>query len=387
MRSGSPLFNIFRIEKEDIVHHRLNRPGIAFLFIALALGALAGCHLNSVSGPTVTTGLLYMTDTYTGKVWTYDPSSNTESSTSLVSTNQNSTGPIYFYNGIGYIAVGSYENTAPGVYYFNPSASVPTAVQVGTTSASAQSAQYIAFYSSTKAYVSVANYSGSASTQGVYTFNPSNPNAGLAGPIAGTSGSTMYLQGIVVGPDGMIYVANSSTELSGTDEVLQINPANNSVTVLSYTPSAPGTTALASGSYGTANGVFVGNISYNSVTYAPQGSIDFINTSTLKPSTGLETTAAAASIVYISNGNGSLLTTDTNDWYVYPNLSAGGTLSASYSGAGNAIAASTNNIYVSNAVYGGSPSSTISVYTTSGASTGTSIGPITGQCLANLAFH
>jgi hypothetical protein len=190
----------------------------------------------------------------------------------------------------------------------------------------------------------------------------------------------MYLQGIVVGPDGMIYVANNSTELGGTDQVLQINPTNNSVTVLSYTPSAAGTTALASGSYKGNSGVFVGNLSYGPApNYALTGSIDFINTSSLSSSTVLSSTAAA-SIVYLSNG--LLLTTDTTYWYV---VSLAGTPSATQEGMGNAIAASTSNMYVSNAVFGSSPSSTLYVCPVGGSSV-TSLGAGSNQCLASLAF-
>jgi hypothetical protein len=249
------------------------------------------------------------------------------------------------------------------------------------------SAQYIAFYSSTKAYVSAANLSGPASAQGVYTFNPTNPNAGLTGPITGTNGSTMYLQGIVAGQDGMIYVASNSL-LGGIDQVLQINPANDSLTGKTFsTTSAVGTTALAWGSYGGSNGVFVGNITYSSSNYLPNGGeIDFINpsgagsdTPVLKYSTN--TAAAAYSIVYLSTTS-SLVTTDTVNAY-FISLSSPGAAYTLQSG-GNAIAASTSNIYVASAAYGGP--STFYTFNLSGGNPGNWTSG-TGQDLANFAFY
>ena len=82
----------------------------------------------------------------------YNPSTHTVSSTSMRHGSFPAAGPIYFYKGIGYIAVGdnTYGN-ACGVYYFNPSDSVPKAVQIG----SKVSAQFIAFDSTTKAILVV----------------------------------------------------------------------------------------------------------------------------------------------------------------------------------------------------------------------------------------
>jgi hypothetical protein len=364
--------------KEDIMHLRLKRPGIAILFIALVLGALLSCQLNSSSGPTSSslTTDLYMTDTFSGKVYTYNPANRTVSSTSLVSTTQNATGPIYFYNGIGYIAVGSYSNTAPGVYYFNPLATVPTAVQIGGN----VSAQYIAFYSSTLAFVSVANFGG---TGGLYTFNPSNPSAGLAGPITGTNAKPMYLQQIVVGPDNMIYVADIGSGAAtspGNPEVIRINPSNNAISYIA-TPPGSGTTALASGSYRGIAGVFVGNNPTSG-----SGSVEFIDTATqVVTAIPLLSSTSAYALLYLSDGGGELVTASTNATLL-SNTNGTPALTILNSVGGSAIAAQNGLIYVGYTNYA---NSWLYVFTTSGVAQSYSPLPVmgSGQAVAGLAFY
>ena len=179
---------------------------------------------------------LYITDTYNGKVYTYDIDSGTVSSTLLLSTGQNATGKIYFYNGIGYIAVGdSADNEDPGVYYFDPNADFPAKARIEDTI----SAQYIAFYSATKAYVTDANLGST----GVYTYDPSDPSAGLTGPLTGTdkTGKTSrYLQDIRVGYDGHIYVADNTDDSPYKSQVLKINPADDTVTYIDVTTETGG---------------------------------------------------------------------------------------------------------------------------------------------------
>jgi len=304
------------------------------------LGALASCQLNSESGPTSDSSLttdLYMTDTNTGKVFTYNPSNHTVSSTSIVTTAP-AAGPIYFYKGLGYIAVGSTGTNVPGVYYFNPLASVPTAVLINGS----VSAQYIAFYSPTQAFVSVANYGG---TGGVYTFNPSNPSAGLSStPIMGTDGTKMYLQQIVVGPDNMIYVAdfgNYSSGGVGTPQVIKINPSTNALSFF-LTSSGAGTTALASGSYLGNMGVFVGNNPSGGT-----GSVEFFNTSTqsMSPIPLLSSTSAFA-LLYLSSGGGELVTASSNSTLLSNTNGTPALTTLNAPGGGSAVAAQNGLIYV-----------------------------------------
>jgi hypothetical protein len=453
MKRASAALSVMRIEKEDIMHHGLNRAGTAFLCVAFMLGALAGCttagtapaaptdvtavagdssvtiswtaaanatsyNVYWLEGSSVTTGNgtkvsdatspdtvsglangtgyafivtavnsagesaassvsmatpaahLYMTDTFSGKVYTYTPNDRTVSSTSLVSTGQNSTGAIFFYKGTGYIAVGSYSNTAPGVYCFNPSDSYPKAVQIGSN----VSAQCIAFYSATKAYVSVADYTASG-THGVYTFNPSNPSAGLTGPISGTALTTMYLQQIVVGPDNMIYVADNYNQKVDT-----IDPSTDTLSATAFTASASGTTALASGSYNGTSGVFVGNI-----TYSNTGSIDFINTSAASISTVLSSVDVSRILCLSSD---RLATTGSKS-YLVSGLSTGSPakteLGSSLGGAD--VAAKDGMIYV-----GWTDYSTSKLYvfdSVSGAAESYSPVPAmgSGECVAGIAFY
>ena len=359
------------------MHGSYTKAGITLLCIALVLGALAGCPMNSVTNPTVNTGL-YMTDTFSGKVYTYNPNDHTVSSTSFVSTGQNSTGAIYFYKGIGYVAVGSGTNTAPGVYYFNPSDSVPQAVRIGSTN---RSAQYIAFYSPTKAYVTMADFVGTPSEQGVYTFNPSNPSAGLSStPITGTNGSLMFLQQIVVGPDNKVYVANNSA-LGGTDQVLQIDPSFDTLSATTFTASKGGTTALVSGAYGGIAGVFVGNS-----PFSPPGSVDFINTTSLTISpVALLSSIAASRLLYLSSGK--LVTTSFTDSYILSDTNGTPSRAPLGSSLGGAdIAAKDGLIYVGYTDY---LTSKLYVFDASGGAE--SYSPLsvmgTGECVAGLAFY
>lgn len=355
-----------------------HRAGRALLCIALAAGAFAGCELGREHGATGVDGL-YMTDTFSGKVYFYDPDTHTAGATSVVSTTQNSTGDIKFHDGVGYIAVASGGSPDPGVYSFNPSDAVPQAVRIGTTD---RSAQYVAVLSPTKAYVTVADYFGAASEQGVYTFDPSDPDAGLSGPLAGTNADHLYLQQIVVGPDDMIYVANNSA-LGGTDEVLQIDPSTDTLTGLALTASAAGTTALAVGSYGGTDGVFVGNI-----TYADTGSIDFIDT-TATPSPTISPIRAGIDVsrlLYLSTG--SLVATGYTHSYLVSGLASSSPVASELGTdlGGAALAARDGLIYVGWTDY---LTSKLHVFDAAGAEE--SFSPVSvmgsGECVAGLAFY
>jgi len=165
---------------------------------------------------------LYITSTYTGRIYRYDFAARQASL--WFSTGENGTGPLYFHNDVGYVAVGA-AGSNPGLYRFDPKVSHPLPSRVGQ----AISAQYVAFFNDTKAYVT--DYA-IASTTGVYVFDPSNPSAGLSGPIAGTDNiSTQSQQHIIVGVDNRIYVTSWDDPA-----VLQINPASDTV-LETWTPS------------------------------------------------------------------------------------------------------------------------------------------------------
>ncbi|MBN1647718.1 MAG: hypothetical protein JW874_06785 [Spirochaetales bacterium] len=165
---------------------------------------------------------LFMTDTMNGNVYLYDINEKAVMETALFSTGAGGTGEIYFYGDNGYIAIGTaYSGEVnPGLFYFDPEAAVPAIERIGD----AISAQAVAFYSDSKAYVVDANYGVSS---GVYTFNPADPGAGLTGPIDGTvydGTNGVYLQDIVIGMDGNVYVSDN-----GNGMVIQLNPEDDTV--------------------------------------------------------------------------------------------------------------------------------------------------------------
>jgi hypothetical protein len=233
----------------------------AAIFIVTALGCGCSNLFNSGSTtPVPYTTYLYMTDTYNGHVYTYNPATHVGSSLPLLTTSTNAAGEIRFNKGIGYIAMGE-----GGIYYFDPSSTVPSATLI--PGSSGVDAQYFAFYSPTQAYVSIGT-SIASDTGEISTFNPSSPGSGLTQVAAS---AIKYMQEIIVGPDGMIYVAEYNDKT-----VLQINPVNNTVTN-SYTTSALGTSGLVAGTYNGVSGVFVANTGGYTPSYAAlPGSIDFI---------------------------------------------------------------------------------------------------------------
>ena len=236
---------------------------LALAAAALAsLALLAGCGGLWADDPKeeapAYAGYLFMTDTNSGKVFTYDPAARAASPTSFAAVGQKNAGEIAFYAGIGYVAVG--YGTGQGVYSFDPAAGNPSFSKLGGSIA----AQYFAFVGPTKAYVS--SYGG-----GLYSFDPSNRAAGLsASPVAGTEGLT--LQEIAY-CGGYLYAADN-----GNGKILRIDPATGTV-VATISASAAGTTGIAAGSLGAQTGVFVANTGgYDSLSYAPlPGSIDFLS--------------------------------------------------------------------------------------------------------------
>jgi hypothetical protein len=194
------------------------------------------------STSTSAAGLLFLTDSTSGHVYSLDPSA-TRPSSSLLLTTASAAGEIKFYKGIGYVAVGDYSGA--GVYTFNPGATNPTAAKIGA-----------------------------------YT------------PVSGTIGKNF--QEVVVGTDSMVYAADNTDA-----KVLRINPATDTVTA-TFTASAAGTTGLVSGSYGGTAGIFVANTGGYDSNYNPlPGSIDFIPYGTAsKTLTAIVSSTVASASIY-----------------------------------------------------------------------------------------
>ena len=266
---------------------RLTRYALLLALVAALASAMA-CNTGGGNNNTPDyESYLYMTDTVSGKVYAYDPSTHAAQSASYASTGQNATGEIQFYAGIGYAAVGS--GTKEGVYYFDPSATNPTFTKLGASIA----AQYFVFYSSTKAFVS--SYGA-----GLYSFDPSSPSSGLT-TVSSTAGYT--LQELVLGSDGYIYAADN-----GNGAVLKLSA--DGTLAATITTTTAGTTGLVPGTHSGVAGVFVANTGgYDSTTYASlPGSIDFIaaGSSAVTTIATLDSSGDSiypARLVQLSNGN------------------------------------------------------------------------------------
>lgn len=204
---------------------------------------------------------LYITDTTNGHVSYFDPETDHAASTSLLTT-AGSAGEIQFYQGLGYVAVGSGDDA--GVYGFDPSAQVPSATLL--TGTDGLNAQYFAFVSKTQAYFTVAgNYASNLG--GVYRFNPSNWGAGVTR--VDEADLTEYFQEIALGGDGQLYVAANQ---SSPATVYRFDPATDQKTA-SFTLTSSAPTGIVAGTYAEASGVFV---TATGSWGASDGAIEFI---------------------------------------------------------------------------------------------------------------
>jgi hypothetical protein len=221
------------------------------IFAALIVGCSSGTdNPAGIIDTDAYKSYLYLTDTSQGRIYFYDPVERTASSTSLA-TAAPSAGEIYFRAGKGFVCVGS--GSGEGVYRFDPSAANPQFARIGTAIA----AQYIAFLSDTKAYVSTYG-------DGLYYFDPSSASPALSA-VSATAGLT--LQDVVVGLDDMIYAADY-----GNDKVIRVHPSTGATATIST--NATGTTGLFAGAFNGIQGVFVAN--NGGWGASPAGSIDFI---------------------------------------------------------------------------------------------------------------
>ncbi|HOV95051.1 MAG TPA: hypothetical protein PLT87_09235 [Spirochaetales bacterium] len=247
-------------------------------FVALTFGvlalilAMAGCTLSN-NGGQGSSANVFAVDSKNGNVYEIDTQALTAASTPLLSIGQNASGELVFCGNTGFLAVGSYLNTAPGLYYFDVTSQAPVAKLLGSLG-NTISAQYICILSTTKGYVSSADYSG-VYTSAVYPFNPSKPLQDLGEAISGLP-TNVYPQDIAVA-DGRVYVADNA------NNVVYRLDANGTAVESTFAAKTKGTTGLLAGKYdydgdGDADaGVFVANTGGYDANWNPlPGSIDFI---------------------------------------------------------------------------------------------------------------
>ena len=184
--------------------------GTLLMISTIFMLVTTGCTTSQSYGPLY--GYIFLTDTYNGRVYTYNPEDHSVSQTPLLSTGANGTGAIYFYSGYGYIATGY---STGGVYTFDPDAEAP---QVSKFSSRSFSAQYITFISADEGFVTdYGEYDKPQSTGGVYRFNPADINSDFVF-IDGTEGNAQDI--ITVGRK--VFVASN-----GTNSIKIIDTQNN----------------------------------------------------------------------------------------------------------------------------------------------------------------
>ena len=244
-------------------------------FAALTLGALAflfavaGCTLPNTQGQGSKANV-FAVDSKNGNVYEIDEEGLTAATLPLLTIGQNAAGELVFNGNTGFLAVGSFGNTAPGLYYFDVTSETPVVKLLGDKI----SAQYICILNATHGYVSSADYYG-AYTSAVYPFNPSAPLQGLGEPVSGFD-ANVFPQDIVVA-DGRVYVTDNKNGV-----VCRLNSSGNAVEARIHTNKG-GTTGLLAGSYDYDSdgdndvGVFVANTGgYDSNWNPLPGSIDFL---------------------------------------------------------------------------------------------------------------
>lgn len=240
------------------------RATAVFSAVFLALLFLTGCQ-NVVTPPAGSMANLFAVDSRNGSVYEIDAETASAASSALLSIGQNSTGEIVFSGDTGFIAVGSYNNTAPGLYWFDASSVSPVAAMAGQEKISAQ---YACVASSTRGYVSSADFNG-VYGNAVYPFDPSHPSAGLGAAVTGFQAG-FYPQEIVCA-GGRIYVADNFNGI-----VYRLNAEGTAVEA-SFAVSARGTTGLLAGFFGGKEGVFSASTGGWDDSWNPlPGSIDFI---------------------------------------------------------------------------------------------------------------
>lgn len=277
---------------------KLRKRGIIAAIAALSAVVLTSCP-NVTNPQGGSSASIFAVDSKNGNVYEIDESSLSAGSTPLVSIGQNASGEIVFSGDTGFVAVGSSGNTAPGLYYFDASSSSPSAKRIGN----GISAQYTCIASTTRGYVTSADFYG-AYSNAVYPFDPSSPSSGLGTAVTGFP-SGFYPQDIVVA-SGHVYVADN-----GNAKVFRLDSAGTAVEA-GFATSAAGTTGLLAGNYdydhdGDADaGVFVANTGgYDASWNSLPGSIDFI------PASAADGTAATVVVSKLSVGRLAAFDEDT----------------------------------------------------------------------------
>lgn len=252
-----------------------------FMVIAAIILGISGCDLSLTPEEENSLANVFAVDSKNGNIYEIG-NDCTAATTPLVSIGQNSSGEIAFSGNKGFVAVGNYNNTAPGLYFFDAAASATSASKIGA----GISAQYICIASGTQGYVSSADYTGTYANA-IYPFNPVTPSAGFSAAITGFPGG-FYPQDLI-STYGRLYVADN-----GNGKVYRINEAGTSVEA-TFTTTKGGTTGLLAGAYDYDNdgdddsGVFIANTGGYDVSWNPlPGSIDFLPVDAVDGSTAHE---------------------------------------------------------------------------------------------------
>jgi len=252
---------------------RIRRPVLIAGMIALLLAGLTGCNL--LVSPQGSSAVVFAVDSTNGNVYEIDADKAESAAVPLVSTKQKATGKMVISGTKAFLAVASWNNTKPGLYWFDLSSKTPAVSQIGQDI----SAQYICIASSTKGYVSSADWFGTYENA-VYPFNPSNPTAGLGSAISGFDAG-FFPQDVAYVDDGngtgRVFVADNRN-----GKVYRLN-AEGTAVEKSFATSAGGTTGLLAGKFDSNGdgvkepGVFVANSGgYDAKGNPLPGSIDFI---------------------------------------------------------------------------------------------------------------
>jgi len=252
---------------------RIARPILFAGMIALLLAGLAGCDLFSVSQGS--SAVVFAVDSKNGNVYEIDAGKAESAVVPLVSTKQNATGKMTIGGTKAFLAVASWQNTSPGLYWFDLSSKTFAVAQIGQRI----SAQYVCIASSTKGFVSSADWIGTYANA-VYPFSPSNPSSGFGTAVSGFDAG-FYPQDVAYVDDGngagRVFVADN-----GNGKIYRLN-AEGTVVDKSFAASAGGTTGLLAGEFDSngdetmERGVFVANSGgYDANWNSLPGSIDFI---------------------------------------------------------------------------------------------------------------
>jgi hypothetical protein len=290
---------------------------LVFSVVSLFLVSLVvytGCT-SSGSGGRFSGSALFITDTFTGEVFYYDTVTGALGAGAFVTTGQNSTGKIFFYEGMGYVCVGSFGSETPGIYRFDPEAEVPAADHFSEYS---MDAQFICFLNDTTAYVT--NFDG-----GIYKFDPSSIDSAFT-LVDGTD-AYFGLQDVCLAGDGHLYAADSMMA-----QVIEVDPSDDSIVESSpYAATRLGTTKLfpLDGEsdplvYILNNGGYVEDPPESGNWIQGPGSLDELNTSSKEVTSLIDDvniediapyTGDKGLVYYVTTGSETyVVTPDTPDW-------------------------------------------------------------------------